>query len=450
MLVEVLADAATPGDLVAARTQMAFSLGWHIIIACFGVGMPGLVVFMEWRALRTGDAAFEVLARTWARAMGVLFAVGAVSGTILSFEMGLLWPGLMGSYGEVIGLPFTLEGFAFFIEAIFVGIYLYAWDRLPPRTHLLTGLPIVVAGVASAFFVVTANAWMNQPRGFDLVDGEVTDVRPWEAMFNPATPPQTVHMIVAAFMVAGFGIAAVYAVGMLRGRRDRHHRLGFLVPFTVAAVLAPVQVVVGDWAAHFLADYQPLKLAAIEGLAETTAGAPLSLGGVYIDGELRYALEIPNALSLLAHWDPDAVVLGLNEAPAHLRPPVNVVHLSFQLMVAIGFGLVALGAWLAVAWLRRRDLPRARLFLWAAALAGPAAVLAMEAGWVVTEVGRQPWIVYGHMLTRDAVNPQPGLLVGLGIVLAVYAVLTVATVYVLRLLARRGPVRAPQEESHER
>lgn len=448
-LVLAFAEPATPGDLAAARVQMAFSLGWHIIIACFGVGMPGLTVFAEWRALRTGDPVYESLARTWARAMGVLFAVGAVSGTILSFEMGLLWPGLMGPFGGVIGLPFTMEGIAFFIEAIFLGIYLYAWDRLPPRTHLLTGIPVLVAGVASAFFVVTANAWMNQPRGFDLVAGEVVNVRPWEAMFNPATPPQTVHMIIAAFMVAGFGIAGVYAVGLLRGRRDRYHRLGFLVPFTVAAALAPVQVVVGDWAAHFLAKYQPLKLAAIEGLPRTQAGAGLSLGGFYVDGELRYAIEIPNALSLLTHFDPDAVVLGLDQAPPTLQPPVNVVHLSFQLMVAIGFGLVALGGWFAISWLRRRDLPRSRWFLRAAAVSGLAAVLAMEAGWVVTEVGRQPWVVYGILLTRDAVNPQPGLVGGLVAVLVVYTALTVATVYVLRRLARSGPVPArglaPQE-----
>jgi cytochrome bd ubiquinol oxidase subunit I len=238
--------AASPADLFAARSQMALSLGWHIVVACLGVGFPALVMLAEWRGLRTGDPAYRLLARRWARALGVLFAVGAVSGTILSFEMGILWPGLMGTFGEVIGLPFAIEGIAFFVEAIFLGVYLYGWDRLPPRVHLLSGVPILLAGVASAFFVVTANAWMQQPRGFDLVDGKVTNVDPWAAMFNPATPPQTVHMILAAFIVAGFLVAGVYAVALLRGRRDRYHRLAFLLAFTVAAAVVPAQIAVGD------------------------------------------------------------------------------------------------------------------------------------------------------------------------------------------------------------
>ncbi|BCB87102.1 cytochrome ubiquinol oxidase subunit I [Phytohabitans suffuscus] len=397
---------------------------------------------------RTGDPAYTRLAHRWAKAMGVLFAVGAVSGTILSFEMGLLWPGLMDRYGDVIGLPFALEGIAFFIEAIFLGIYLYAWDRLPTRAHLLSGIPLCVAGVASAFFVVSANAWMNQPRGFDLVSGEVSGVDPWAAMFNPATPPQTTHMIVAAFMVTGFGIASVYAVAYLRGRRDRYHRLGFALPFTIAALLAPVQVVVGDWAARFLAEYQPAKLAAIEGLARTERGAPLSLGGVYVDGELRYALAIPDALSILAHGSPNAEVIGLDQVPDDAEPPVTVVKWAFQVMVAIGFGLLALAAWWALAWWRRRGPPRSTWFWRAAALAGIGAAVAVEAGWVVTEVGRQPWVVYGQLRTAEAVNPAPGLATGLLLVACVYAVLTVASVAVLRRMAHRGaeePV-APQEE----
>jgi cytochrome d ubiquinol oxidase subunit I len=433
--------ADTPADLVAARTQMALSLGWHIVIACFGVGMPAITVFSEWRALRTGDEAYGLLAHRWAKAMGVLFAVGAVSGTILSFEMGVLWPGLMSTYGQVIGLPFTMEGFAFFLEAIFLGVYLYAWDRLPPRAHLLTGIPVCVAGVASAFFVVSANAWMNQPRGFDVDDGRVTDVDPWAAMFNPATPPQTIHMILAAFMVAGYGIASVYGVGMLRGRRDRYHRLGFAVPFTVAAVLTPIQIGVGDWAARFVATNQPAKFAAIEGVSRTANGVPLHLGGVYVDGEMRYALEIPNGLSILAHWDPDARIIGLNEFPAADRPPVTIVHWSFDIMVALGFALLALSVWALVARRRHRELSRG--FLRAAALSGVAAVVALEAGWMTTEVGRQPWIVWGHLRVADAVTPVPGLAGGLTAVTAVYVALTVATVFVLRRLAR-APL-APQE-----
>ncbi|MGH3786570.1 MAG: cytochrome ubiquinol oxidase subunit I [Pseudonocardiaceae bacterium] len=445
MNIELLA-AATAADLAAARMQMALSLGWHIVVACLGVGMPAITLIAEWRGHRTGDPAYRLLARRWARAMGVLFAVGAVSGTILSFEMGVLWPGLMGIYGEVIGLPFALEGIAFFIEAIFLGIYLYAWDRLPPVQHMLSGIPIVIAGVASAFFVVTANAWMQQPTGFDEVNGRIIAVDPWAAMFNPATPPQTTHMILAAFMVAGFLMASVYAVAMLRGRRDRYHRLGFLIPFTVAAVLTPVQIGVGDWMAHFVAGYQPVKLAAMEGIFETVRGAPLHVGGIAVNGEMRYALEIPYGLSLLAHWDPNAVIVGLNEVAPADRPPVNVVHLAFQLMVAMGFALLALVIWQAVAWWRYRDLPRSRWFLRAAAVSGIAAVLALEAGWTVTEVGRQPWVVFGVLRTADAVNPAPGLVWGFLLVAAVYLFLTVATVYVLRRMTRSTPVpSAPQE-----
>lgn len=441
---ELLATAATPTDLMAARLQMAVSLGWHIVLACLGVGMPALAVFAEWRGHRTGDEAYVRLARRWAKAMGVLFAVGAVSGTILSFEMGLLWPGLMATYGQVLGLPFALEGFAFFIEAIFLGIYLYAWDRLPPRLHILTGLPVCVAGVASAFFVVCANAWMNQPSGFDLAGGRVTRVRPWAAMFNPATPLQTIHMILAAFMVAGFGVAGVYAVGMLRGRRERYHRIGLLLPFTVAAITAPVQIVVGDSLARFLAHGQPAKLAAVEGLNHTGSHVGLSIGGLYIDGQMRYAIRIPDGLSLLVGFRPSTVVQGLDRVPVADRAPVNPVHLGFQAMVAIGTGLFLLGAWLAVAWWRRRDLPRSRWFLRLTAVSGVAAVIALETGWVTTEVGRQPWIVWQHQRTADAVNPAPGLWVGLVAVLAVYVVLTVAVGYVLNLL-RTQQITAPQE-----
>jgi cytochrome d ubiquinol oxidase subunit I len=431
--------AAQP-DLWAARQQMALSLGWHIVIACFGVGFPALVVVAEALGIRRDDPDLLRLARRWSKALAVLFAVGAVSGTILSFELGILWPGLMRTFGDVWGLPFAIEGIAFFVEAIFVGLYLYGWDRLPPRVHVLIGVPIVIAGVASAWFVVTANAWMNQPRGFDvehyLRTGSVIDVDPWAAMFNPATPPQTTHMVLAAFMVAGFGTAAVYAAAMLRGRTDRYHRLGFLVPFAMAAAITPVQIGVGDWAAQFLADRQPTKLAALEGLDETQRGAPLTIGGIYLDGEVRFGIEIPRGLSLLAQHDPDAEVQGLDEVPADERPPVAVVRGAFQTMVAIGMGLLVLGTWFAVVWWRRHRLPRARLFLWLAVAAGPLTAVALEAGWVTTEVGRQPWIVYGVMRVEEAVTTAPNIRFGYYALIGVYTLLTVGTVYVLRRLAQ--------------
>ena len=423
-------------DLAAARMQMALSLGWHIVIACFGVGFPVLVLIAEWRGLRSGDKAYRLLAQRWSKALGVLFAVGAVSGTILSFEFGILWPGLMARFGDVIGLPFALEGFAFFIEAIFLGIYLYGWERLPPAVHWATGVPVAVAGFASAWFVVTANAWMQNPTGFTLADGRAVNVDPWAAMLGPATPVLTTKMLLAAYMVSGFGVAAVYAWSLLAGRRDRYHVLGFLVPFTFAAVLTPLQIVAGDWAARHVAQYQPAKLAAMEGLFETQAGAPLTIGGWPVDGELRGGIEIPRGLSLLAERDPNAEVAGLDQVPRADWPNVVVVRAAFQVMVGIGVALMGLVGWFAVVWWRRRRLPRSRLFLLWALAAGPAAVIAMESGWIATEVGRQPWIVYEVLRTVDAVTAAPGIRYGLYALIFIYVVLTVATVFVLRLLAR--------------
>jgi cytochrome d ubiquinol oxidase subunit I len=432
----MVADAAS--NLGAARAQMGLSLGWHIILACLGVGLPALILIAEWRGIR-GDADSMRLAHTWAKAAGVLFAVGAVSGTILSFEMGILWPGLMGKFGAIFGVPFALEGFAFFIEAIFLGIYLYSWDRLPPMRHLATGIPVVIAGVASAFFVVTANSWMNDPQGFTIVDGKVTDQNPIVAMFNPATPVETTHMILAAFMVTGFLVASVYAVGTLRGRRDRYHRVGLLLPMIVAAALTPAQIVVGDIAAREVAEHQPIKLAAMEGLAQTTAGAGEHIGGLFYDGSLHFAIVIPHMLAFLDKGNPNATVVGLDSVPPNDRPEaVALIHLAFDTMVGIGFLLLGLGLWLLVRWIRRRGPPTSRWFLRAAVIAGPGAVVAMECGWITTEVGRQPWIVYNVMRTSAAVNPAPGLYWGLVALIIVYAILTVVTLLVLRHLAVAG------------
>lgn len=418
---------------------MGLSLGWHIIFACLGVGFPVLILLAEWRGIR-GDADAARLARIWAKVAGVLFAVGAVSGTILSFEMGLLWPRLMGEFGAVFGLPFALEGFAFFIEAIFLGIYLHTWGRLTPLRHLASGIPIAVAGVASAFFVVTANAWMNDPQGFTIVDGRVTDPQPLVAMFNPATPVETVHMILAAFMVTGFLVASVYAAALLRGRTDRYHRIGLLLPLIIATVITPAQIVVGDIAAREVADNQPVKLAAMEGLAHTEVGAGEHIGGLFIGGELRFAIVLPHVLAFLAKGDPNASIAGLDSVPADDRPEaVALIHLAFDTMVGIGLLLLGLGVWLLIRWIRRRGPPASRWFLRAALVAGPGAVVAMECGWITTEVGRQPWIVYNVLRTSDAVNPAPGLYWGLVALVIVYTGLSTITLLVLRRLSRANP-----------
>lgn len=423
---------------VAARSQMGFSLGCHIIIACFGVGFPTLVLFAEWRAHKTGDPVYLVLAKRWAKILGLLFAIGAVSGTVVSFEMGSLWAGLMSHYGQVIGLPFAMEGFAFFIEAIFLGIYLYGWDKLSPKVHMLAGLPIAISGIAGTFFVVSANAWMNAPRGFSVIHGRIVGIDPWAAMFNPATGPEAAHMLLAAYMVTGFGIAGFYAVAMLRGNRDRYTRLGLLIPLTLAVIITPIQIGVGDWAAESVGVLQPTKLAAIEGLSNTTKGAPEQLFGYYSDGQLHDAVKIPYGLSLLAKHNVNATIQGLNAVPANDRPSnplVTVAHLSFDAMVSIGFFFFAIGLWLAWSWKRRKEIPKTKLFLAAVSVSGLAAVVAMECGWITTEVGRQPWIVYNVMRVDAAANPEHGIQYGFYALVLAYVVLATVLVLVLRYLA---------------
>jgi cytochrome bd ubiquinol oxidase subunit I len=450
-LVAAVGDGFAPVDqdyLLEARQMQALSLAVHIPLVCFGIAFPAMVLFTEWRYLRTGDPLYRTLARRWSKVMLALFAVGVVTGTILSFELGLLWPGFMASFGNVFGLGFALEGFSFFVEAIFIAIYVYGWDRLTPRLHFLSGVPVVIAGVAGSLFVISVNGWMNHPTGFRVEDGRAVDVKPWSALFgNPYFWHEYVHMYFAAFIVAGFLVAGAYAWGFLRGRSGRYERTALTIALAAATVAAPLQIVIGDWAAREVAGDQPVKLAAIEGLGPTTKGAPEHLLGWYDGERVVHGIEIPRLLSLLAYHDPNATVTGLDSVPPDDRPPVNVVRIAFQTMVGIGSLLALLSIVYLYVRVRHKRLPRSRWFYRAVVLAGPFSVVALIAGWITTEVGRQPWVVYDVMRTSEAVTGANGVPVGYATLALVYAGLLAAVVWVLRRLSR-APLDVPEEAVH--
>lgn len=401
-------------DLFAARSQMALSLAFHIVFAIVGMAMPLLMSIAEWRWLRTRDPVYRELAKRWAKGTAILFAVGAVSGTVLSFELGLLWPRFMDVAGPVFGMPFALEGFAFFLEAIFLGIYLYGWDRVPERVHLGAGILVFICGTLSGVFVVTANAWMNTPAGFELSPaGEVISVEPWKAMFNPAAFQQCLHMVLAAFAAVGFLVAGIHAIGLLRRPGSRFHRPAFAIGLAVGGIASVLQPISGDISAKNVAKYQPAKLAAMESLWTTQTHAPLLIGGWPDEDarETRFGIELPGMLSFLAFGDFSAEVAGLEDIPDEQWPPVATVHFAFQVMVGCGM-LMALTALIGavLAW-RRRSVPEERWFLKLCAVCTPLGVIAIEAGWVVTEVGRQPWAIYEVMTVAESVTPMPGLVV---------------------------------------
>src|SRR5918999_4634321 len=384
-------------DLLYARWQMGLSLAFHIVFAVIGMAMPVMMVAAEVAWLRTGRPEYLDLAKRWARGTAILFAVGAVSGTVLSFELGLLWPAFMEVAGPIIGMPFSLEGFAFFTEAIFLGIYLYGWDRISRRAHLWAGVAVAVSGAASGIFVVIANAWMNSPTGFDLVDGLAVNVDPIAAMMNPMAFQQTLHMTLASCTATGFGVAGIHAFLLLSDPENAFHRRAMNVALLVGAPAALLQPISGDISARSVAQHQPAKLAAMEAHFETAARVPLVIGGwPDMDArEIRYAIKIPYGLSLLAFRDPNAVVKGLNEFPREDWPNVPIVHTAFQVMVALGTFLALLSLWIAWMAIKRRGLTSNRILLGAIAASAPMGFIAIEAGWIVTEGGRQPWIVYG-------------------------------------------------------
>ena len=434
-------------DVLAARSQMAISLAFHILFAVIGIGLPALMVLAEWRWIRTGDAVFLELAKRWSKGAAILFAVGAVSGTVLSFELGLLWPTFMRFAGPIIGMPFSLEGFAFFTEAIFLGVYLYGWDRISRTAHLFAGIVVAVSGVLSGIFVVIANAWMNTPAGFTIVDGKTVGVRPIAAMANAAAFPETLHMTLAAYAATGLTVAGIHAIIVLRGSNNAFHRHALALSLLLGAPAAILQPLSGDLSARNVARYQPAKLAALEAHFETRRGAPLHIGGwPDVDrGETRWAIRIPRGLSLLAFHDPNAEVQGLNATPREDWPPVAIVHVAFQIMVALGTVMALVSVWALWRLWRTRSsdaFAADRNLLRALALVTPMGFIAIEAGWTVTEVGRQPWIVYGVLRTADAVTPMPGLIVPFLTFTLLYVLLGVVVVYMLR----QQIVRAPSQE----
>jgi cytochrome d ubiquinol oxidase subunit I len=397
------------------------------------------MLIANYRGLRKNDPVALRLAERWSKVAAVTFAVGAVTGTVLTFEFGLLWPEFMDRFGEVFGLLFAIEGIFFFLEAIFIAIYIFGWKRLSGWAHFWTGVPIVIAGLGGAFSVVAVNSWMNQPQGYTLgANGQVTDVDPLKVIFNNAVSYEVPHMILAAYLVTGFLVASVYAVGMLRGRRDRHHRLGLLIPLTVAAIATPLQFFVGDTAARAIAKDQPIKFAAMECVQTTSTDVTEYILGRCTSEGVKGGIGIPGLDSILVGGSRDTKVIGLDTVPADERPPANtMLHWAFDAMVGICSVLILLGLWLGVAWLRRRDIPKTPWFLRAVAVSGVASIVALECGWIVTEVGRQPWVVYEVMRTEDAVTDASGVSITLGAIVLLYTLLGVATVIVLRAMSRR-------------
>lgn len=425
-------------DLFAARTQMALSLGFHIVFAEIGIAMPLLMVLAEWRWRRTGDDAYLLLAKRWARGSAILFAVGAVSGTVLSFELGLLWPRFMSFAGPIIGMPFSLEGFAFFTEAIFLGVYLYGWDRISARAHLASGVIVAVSGAASAVFVVTVNAWMNTPSGLTMDNGLLIGIDPIAGMLNHSTAQQVIHMLLAAYAATGLAVAGIHAGLLLRRPDSAFHRRALALALAVGAPAAILQPVAGDFSARTVARWQPVKLAAIEGRFQTLAGAPLSVGGIPDEDAqtTRYAIEIPHGLSLLAFHEWNATVHGLDDYPRDVWPPVLPVHLGFQVMVGLGTIMALVSLCVAVLAVRRREIADYKWLLHALAIVTPFGFIATEAGWTVTEVGRQPWVVQGILRTRDAVTPMPGLIVPMLVFALMYLLLSAIVIALIRAMVK--------------
>lgn len=428
-------------DFLAARAQMALSLGFHIIYACIGMVMPFFMAISHYKWLTTNNVTYRNITKAWSKGVAIFFATGAVSGTMLSFELGLLWPEFMKHAGPIFGMPFSLEGTAFFIEAIALGFFLYGWDKLNKWFHWFTGVVVGLSGLTSGILVVSANAWMNSPAGFDFVNGEYLNIDPIKAMFNAAWFSQALHMTIAAFAATGFAVAGVHALMLLRRKNLEFHTKAFKIAIVFGAIASLLQPISGDISAKDVAKRQPAKLAAMEAHFHTEEAAPLIIGGIPDENTqtVNYKIELPGMLSFLAHGDFKQEVTGLDQIPKENHPPVRVTHFAFQIMVGIGVVLMLLSVLYFIS-LKKRSWYDTKWFLKLFVLAIPLGFIAVEAGWTVTEVGRQPWIIYHVMRTADAVTPMPGIAYSFYLFTAIYISLSVAVIFLLRRQIKMVPL----------
>lgn len=421
-------------DFIAARSQMALSLGFHIIYSCIGMVMPVFMAISHYKWIKTKDQVYKNITIAWSKGVALFFATGAVSGTMLSFELGLLWPGFMKHAGPIFGMPFSLEGVAFFIEAIALGFFLYGWNKLNTWFHWATGVVVGISGIASGILVVSANSWMNSPSGFDFVNGKYLNIDPLKAMFNEAWFSESLHMTIAAFSATGFAVAGIHALMIYRNRNVRFHSKAFKIAIIFGAAAAILQPLSGDISAKGAAKRQPAKLAAMEAYFHTQTYAPLVIGGIPDTAakKVNYGIEIPGLLSFLVHDNFKQEVNGLDKIPVKDQPPVAVTHYAFQIMVGFGVLMLFIGVLYFIAlWWRKNWFTKPwflKMFIWAT----PAGFIALEAGWTVTEVGRQPWIIQGVMRTSEAVTPMPGIQYSFYLFTFIYFTLSVFVIFLLK------------------
>lgn len=420
-------------DFLAARSQMALSLGFHIIFSCIGMVMPFFMAVSHFYYLKTKKQVYKNITKAWSKGVAIFFATGAVSGTALSFELGLLWPEFMKHAGPIFGMPFSLEGTAFFIEAIALGFFLYGWDKFNPWFHWVTGLIVGISGIVSGILVVAANAWMNSPSGFDFVNGEYINIDPIEAMFNDAWFSQALHMSIAAFCATGFAVAGVHAFMILKGKNIEFHKKSFKIAAVFGCIAALIQPLSGDISAKDVAKRQPAKLAAMEAHFHTERRAPFIIGGIPDEDNktVKYAIKIPGLLSFITYGDINAEVKGLDQIPEEHHPPVAITHYAFQIMVGLGVLMMMIAVLYFYSLWKKRNLLKSKWLLKLFAIATPVGFIAVEAGWTVTEVGRQPWIIYNVMKTADAVTPMPGIVYSFYIFTAIYISLSFVVGFML-------------------